>query len=357
MAEGFARDVGLLRKVVENLASMPAPVGPVTPEFLRLENLGLVRRQTGRLLAVRRPAHEAFSGLVESLIQSIPGIGRGIVFTNFEAALLEFLVTTYLAPPTAPIGPTDVNNLRDHFLNWFQDRAKPRRAFVPCVLSPWAAPAFSIGPVEFIFGEEVPRSAFVPKANAADALSLGVFDRMLQFMKAAHANWLARVSVAGCEQQRAEETGAVAVDLAIVALQLAAPALHTRTMGRLDARRGPNERVTISEAGGYCNEGWSRREPGITIGTGTLADILRKSDALIAAVRNRVQSFSNGRAKLPVLERPGVMPHIGSTRHWPSQLIRLRSRNSKSPSRCWSSRRAAREASTVFCRYLKYSMA
>jgi phage terminase Nu1 subunit (DNA packaging protein) len=59
------------------------------------------------------------------------------------------------------------------------------------------------------------------------------------FYEARDANWLARVAVEGCEQKRAEELAELAVDLAIVALQLAAPQYDTRSMARLDARRGP----------------------------------------------------------------------------------------------------------------------
>jgi hypothetical protein len=68
--------------------------------------------------------------------------------------------------------------------------------------------------------------------------------------------------VEGCEQQRAEEIGELAVDLAIVALQLAAPKLDTRSMCRLDSRRGSVEKRIISEANGYYNGSWTRKEPG-----------------------------------------------------------------------------------------------
>jgi hypothetical protein len=116
---------------------------------------------------------------------------------------------------------------------------------------------------------------------------------MLQLMRDAHANWLACVPIPGCEQQRAEEIGALAVDLAIVALQLAAPALDTRTMSRLDARRGVAEKRTLSEAHGYYNAGWTKMEPGLAIGTGTLVDILQKTEPLITAVGSCVKSFAS----------------------------------------------------------------
>jgi hypothetical protein len=79
-------------------------------------------------------------------------------------------------------------------------------------------------------------------------------------MRETRANWLARVAVEGCEQQRAEEIGELAADLAIVALQLAAPFLDTRSMCRLDSRRGSARKCLISEADGYYNGSWTKKQ-------------------------------------------------------------------------------------------------
>ena len=122
-------------------------------------------------------------------------------------------------------------------------------------------------------------------------------------MRETHANWLARVAVEGCEQQRAEEIGELAVDPAIVALQLAAPNLDTRSMCQLDSRRGSAEKRVISEANGYYNGSWTRKEPGLAIGTGTLADIMQKTRPLVTAVGNVVRSFTTGVYPLADLER------------------------------------------------------
>ncbi len=193
-------------------------------------------------------------------------------------------------------------DLYEHFDGWFGQLATPRRVFVPCLISPWAAPRFCVGPAAFVFIDEVAQSEFYPPAEKY--LNRNGFDSLLGLMRDNRANWLACVSVEGCEHQRAEEIGALAADLAIVALQLAAPLSYgTRTMGRLDARRGATERRTLSEARGYYNAGWSRIEPGLSIGTGTLADILQKTAPTIAAVGGRVTSFASGQFRLPNLER------------------------------------------------------
>jgi len=74
-------------------------------------------------------------------------------------------------------------------------------------------------------------------------------------------------------------------------------------MSRLDARRGVAEKRSLSESHGRYNAGWTRTEPGLAIGAGTLADILQKTEPLITAVGSCVRSFATGRYRLPNLER------------------------------------------------------
>jgi hypothetical protein len=303
MTTQFAKEVGLLRTLARNLISKPSPSGPITQDFLLTEGLARVRRQANGLVAILRPGHEAFTDLSESIIGQYPAMERGTIFGNFETELFDFLGTTYVGRDPSSISAAEVSALHDHVAAWFAKLASPRKIFVPCVISPWSAPRFSVGPAVFLFIEEAMQSDFYPRGNPSDILSRDGFERMLQLMRDAHANWLACVPIQGCEHQRAEEIGALAVDLAIVALQLAAPALDTRTMSRLDARRGAAEKRTLSEAHGYYNAGWTKMEPGLAIGTGTLADILRKTEPLITAVGSCVRSFASGCFRFSNLER------------------------------------------------------
>jgi hypothetical protein len=157
--------------------------------------------------------------------------------------------------------------------------------------------------VIFLFIEDAAQSEFYPPNGPEGILWRDGFDRMLQLMRDTRATWLARVPVEACEQHRAEEIGALAVDLAIVAVQLAAPFLGTKTMCRLDARRGAAEKRTLTETNGYYNAGWTRMEAGLAIGPGTLADILKQCDQLLTAIGNCVQSFTTGQFRLPTLEQ------------------------------------------------------
>ena len=123
-----------------------------------------------------------------------------------------------------------------------------------------------------------------PGSDPHGILSRQGFDAMLELMRNTHANWLARVSVDGCESRRAEEVGSLAIDLVLVTLQVAAPDLGTRTMCRLDARRGVQAMRTVSESEGELRESWARRGPGLAIGSGTLADILRRTAPVVTGI-------------------------------------------------------------------------
>jgi len=72
-------------------------------------------------------------------------------------------------------------------------------------MSQTAAPRFEIGPVVFEFIDNVTLSDFYPRNIANTALDTSGFDSLLGWMHEGNADWLARVSVDGCDQKRAEE--------------------------------------------------------------------------------------------------------------------------------------------------------
>jgi hypothetical protein len=298
----YGREVGLLRVLVAGVEILPpVPHHQFTQEFLQAERIAIAQPDNGRLIVIRKPSAEAFLEFLDSLVSRSPAMERGTIFANVRKELMKTLAD-YVGRDAASIGPGDVAALDAHFEDWFGRLCSPRRVFVPCVISPWAAPRFSVGPADFIFINDIVKSDFYPPAD--DLLGRDEFGRMLEFMKEGRANWLARISVEGCERFKAEEIGALSADLAVVALQLAIPlSWGTRKMGRLDARRGLAERRTISESGGFYAGGWSRVESGTSIGTGTLADTLQKNMPLIVAVGKLVNSFATGQHRLPKLER------------------------------------------------------
>lgn len=302
VTEPLANEMGLLRTIVRNLERTPIPVDPRAVAFWREQGVAVPSGDAGSKTTIRPAGHHAFNQLAESLIALSAAMERGVNFEKFQAELFTQL-ESYVGRDPETLARADTQRLVDHFSTWFKDQASRRMVFVPCVLTPWAAPRFDIGPGTFVYIDAITTSEFYPAGPTPDVLAKHSFDTMLELMRETHAHWLARITVEGCEQQRAEEIGELAVDLAIVALQLAAPYLDTRSMCRLDSRRGSAQKRVISEANGHYNTSWTRKEPGLSIGTGTLADILQKTKPVMAAAGNVVRSFTSGNYRLPNLER------------------------------------------------------
>lgn len=302
MPESFAREIGLLRTLAANIERRSLPFEQVTQAFLQKEGLGRVHERAGGITSIRMPGHQAFSELADCILDHLPTLDRGLTYADVQTELFAF-IEGYVSHEPASVGSKDVEALLAHFQSWFAGKASSWRIFVPCLLARTPAPRFAVGPVTFEFIDRVITSDFYPKQAGKAGLDHSGFDDLLGWMRENEADWLARISVDSCEQQRAEEIGELAVDLAIVALQLSAPSLGTNTMGRLDARRGTSEKRTMAETGGYYNAGWTRKQPGLPIGPGTLEVILQKAAPVFTAVGNIVYSFASGSFRLPVLER------------------------------------------------------
>lgn len=113
---------------------------------------------------------------------------------------------------------------------------------------------------------------------------------------------LPSVPIDGCDRHRAEGLTPLAVDLAIVALQLVASNLDTRTMSRLDTPRRSGTEANPLAVNGYYAFGSSKMMPGLCIGPGTLADLLHTTKSPITAVGRRLSSLVTGHLCLPNLE-------------------------------------------------------
>jgi hypothetical protein len=256
---------------------------------------------SGGIVIFTRDARDAFDNLTEALVKECPGLDRGIAFRRIRREIFN-MIESHIGSDPALLLSNDVMVLVAQLGKWFQHEAEPREVFVPCAISPWPAPQFTIGPARFIYVDDVPRADFYPPH--ANSMRRSDFDKMLERMKSERAHWLAQISVEGCDRERGEEIGALAADLAIVTLQLALPtSWNTRTMSRLDARRGGANSQTLSRTATTDCGGYSAHDAGITIGQGTMQDILLNCAPLVDAVGKCVTAFANGRFTLLRLEQ------------------------------------------------------
>lgn len=301
MAHGYSKELGLLRAIVREMEVRTIPVSQITQEYLRAERMTLAHPVGTGVLVLRRTATDAFDGLCESLVTRSAGMERGATYDAVRSELLNEL-SKYAGCSTDSIKDDSVATLHVHLEQWFNQRASTRQFFIPCAISPWESTRFSIGPVLFIHMNDVAGSEFYPSSD--DRIHRDAFNDMLASMEASRAHWLACVSVEQCDQQRGEEIGALAVDLAIAGIQLILPLFwDTRRMSRLDVRRGQAQAQTISRSGGSYSVGYSNLDAGLPIGPGLLTEALLKASPVIEAAGRCLTSFATGQFKFPRVER------------------------------------------------------
>jgi hypothetical protein len=123
-------------------------------------------------------------------------------------------------------------------------------------------------------------------------------------MQRDRGSWLAQAKVEGCDQVRGEEIAALAIDLALVMLQLALPtSWNTRNISRLDARRGGADSQIFSRTATTESGSHSSHDAGVTIGEGMMPKILQDFSKLVNAVGTCVTAFASGQFQLPSLQR------------------------------------------------------
>jgi hypothetical protein len=296
-------ETGLLRRVIENLAIKSLPQGPITHDILRAKDLARARLGPVGLVGILLPGIETFTELSERLFCASAEIERGTTFAAYQDEFFTALLSTCLERDPCSIGDTDVLMLENHISDWFAKRAGTQTIYVPCMISPWPSPRFAVGPVSLIFIEGVASSEFFPQPNAPGEPVLNDVTNLLDAMRKERAHWLAVVDVEHCDRERALEVGELAVDLAIVAFQLAAPYMGTNNMSLLSTRRGPGMKLNLSVSDGHYSGGLRNTEPGIAIGNGYLGQIVSETAPLMTAVGNCVRSFTTGFFRFPKLEQ------------------------------------------------------
>ena len=301
MTQSFSQELGFLRTIVRGMEARAITASQIKYGYLRAERMAFAHPVGDGIIVLNRNATDAFEDLCDLLVMRSPFIERGATFKDVHSELLNVLAS-YVGRDANCVTAEMLASLHAHLKDWFSKRGASRQVFIPCAVSPWKAKQFSIGPVLFIHIDDIAESEFYLASN--NVISRGAFDDMLALMKMSRAHWLACVSVEHCDEQRGQEIGALAADLAIAGLQLALPlGWDTRRMSRLDVRRGEAQAQTISRSGSSYSVSYSNSDAGLSIGPGTMEEALVGAARVIKAVGKCVTSFATGQYRFPNLEQ------------------------------------------------------
>jgi Large polyvalent protein-associated domain 7 len=202
MAQDYSHELGLLRRVFRGMEKRSISFTQVNQQYLRNERLARSLPVEDGVFVLDRSADDALDDFVVSLMARSAGMERGTSFETVHRELLDIL-TNYLGRAEDSLDATEVATIHANLEESFRQRSKSRQVFIPCAISPWAAPRFSIGPVKFVYRTEVTRSEFYPPDPG---LARQGFDDLLLEMEKTRVYWLACVSVELCDRDRGEQT-------------------------------------------------------------------------------------------------------------------------------------------------------
>jgi len=294
--------LGLLRTLVRAWVFLPAGTGPVTQEFLQANGFSTVRVLEGwGLVGLSHVGHRAFIEFAKLIAAQNPAINRAVKYSDVQDKLFALTAAAHKGADPDALDHNDVEKLSIAIQEWLKQKTGSRTVIVPCAITPWPSPRFSIGPVRFIFLKDAKTSELFPR-NDTWELDQDQFAKFLDETAQRDGNWLAAVDVDGCATKKAIEIGELAVDLAITGIQVSAPNAGVKTMARINQMRGRAFDTTITVRDGRYGWGHSNKSPGISIGQGYMQEIQRVAQRTFTSVGNRVTGFTSGQYRLPLLE-------------------------------------------------------
>jgi hypothetical protein len=293
-----ATALDLLRQIVANVHFQPSESKTVTQ--VELNNLDFATGTIGPkgIRGIRHAALPAIADLAELLFRSSPDYQRGCTYGALRDRMARAIVEDLVEHSSDSVTADDLARLTQRVESWFSTNAGQHENYVPCILPPRAAPAFSVGPVLFTFGEH-----FVEHQLKPDEMLYEVTVRpLLEAMSEGTANWMATVTIDRCLLDRARELADLAVDLALVGVQLAMQTDDSKYVARLSARTVPRYRASLSRSAGATAGGLQKQIPGVTFGDGVLELVLTQRKDILQSVGSRIATFIHPTAGFRVLE-------------------------------------------------------
>ncbi|AMB45063.1 hypothetical protein [Methylobacterium sp. AMS5] len=211
------------------------------------------------------------------------------------------------------IQQSDIDSLGETIDRWLADLNQTRLHVVPCALPPYVAPSFQIGPVCFHHVSNFPtgqfgiqQSEFWPTAteeNPNPKPGGFHFERLLELATERRAPWLAVVEVSGRAIHESITAADVATDIALGALQIAAPGLNIRNISRATARAPVFWRVDPYYRDGQISENNSNLQPALTIHPDLFADVItNKVSSALNVMGKRLSDYLQATSAVPDLD-------------------------------------------------------
>lgn len=300
----------LLRLIVTHTVHEPPPgkllVGQEADRWARAFAFSR-SKPSGERIGLRRDGVAAAIKLARSMASDSPHYHRGARYRTLTEAILNASMEQFTGRAPDTIVAPDLAALKAAVSKWFSQNVMPRCYVLPCALMPNIsglphARPFAIGPVAFSHISDH------LKARNLTALEERMIEEihyrpLLQAMNERQATWVAEVEIDGCEETKASEIADLAVDIAIVGIQLVIPSHYSRGMARITGRTSPPFVGSVYRTGSQTHGGMHWRQPGHGLSGGAFDEMMSKESDITRSVGQRVNAYVHGGAKLPKLEQ------------------------------------------------------
>lgn len=292
----------LLELVIKNIETVPHPVVPVVFNQNSPRPHVLFRIGKNHTIGLRKEAAEYFSDLANILFADSEQWQKRSLHSEFTNQLGDVLLNNFSQPDNHEVTQSDIDFVKQEMEKWLSQQNGERILYIPCILSPWYAGPFEIGPIRFIHLDDFIRLERPIDSQAFDFTFASLFAEMSK----QHAHWVAIIAISDCTSGRSWEIGDLTVDVAIAGIQLMLPLWASHKMARMTARNHPRFRETVSMKNGAFSGGGSNEQPGLSFGTGMFEYCLHHNQDILLALKPRLEAFLSGEARLPKLEQAWV---------------------------------------------------
>jgi hypothetical protein len=225
---------------------------------------------------------------------------RGTNTSRLGASVAHSIISVFESRLNANPTLDDIQSVEQEVRRRFSEQAAPRTHYIPCLIIPEHASSFIVGPVRFYSIKDLIARENVTAGNPMQSLA---YSSLLQFMEVQSAYWVAEITVDGFDEPGGLERASVAVDLALVAIQIAIPVFYSRDMARLTGRTMPTGIGSVTKINGQPRFGSLRRDPGLGFSAGAFDQFISKARPVLASVGNRVRAYVSDEAALTRLDQ------------------------------------------------------
>lgn len=301
-----ARKLDLVKSALQDFVITPAPdamlINDQVQQWLKKYEIAFAMDwlPTGEARGFKQNGVKALIEFTSILRKEEPTYRRGTRPERLAVHVAHSIVAVFQSCLASVPTSDNIVAIEKEVRQSFAAKAVTCTHCIPCRIIPEHASSFSVGPVEFYSQEDLIKRENISKGGPLKEMSYGP---LLKFMQSQSAYWVADVTVDGFDDVAGLERANIAIDLALIAVQIAIPPHYSRCMARLTDRTLPSTIGSVTKVGGNARFGSQRCDPGLGFSAGEFDQFLSRSAHILVSIGNRVRAFITDNAVLPTLDQ------------------------------------------------------